>query len=417
MIRISSCKLAIATFVYMATAIFSVASAQSWTDFSSAVPKVVPSTTGGANWGTSGGYSLNPLPAGVSPTASNGTLSAPLVSSPRNWKLGVYVRNLDVGVLVQQIDAGSAAQAAGINIGDVIIAVAGNRIGEFDGRVVDIGDELRRSADPYGRVSMVIQDSRTKNLRSAVVTLSATSGLTSGTVVVNDRASLPSGSILTVQLTNVSKPFFEVAGGKAVSRAEGVGPFPFSLNYDPRYIDTRDQYALNAWITWNNQVIYSLRQPIAVAPSGLTQSFQLIAERGNYIATPGTTTIPGISTASGGTVSVASPGYGNLPGATDTNAVNQLFVAILGRPASSAELLAWQSYIQQGKSLNDVAVKLMTSSQYRDRFPTDTAYIQQVLQTLTGRTPTVAEVQAWVARLQMVGSSERIVEEMLAQRR
>lgn len=417
MIRTWSRTLAIVTFLYLATTVLSPARAQSWTDFSSAVPKVAPPTTGGANWGTSGAYSLTPSPAGVTPTPSNGTLSAPLVSSIRNWKLGVYVRNLDVGALVQQVDAGTPAQAAGINVGDMIVAVAGNRIGEFDGRVVDIGDELRRSADPYGRVSLLIQDSRTKNLRSAAVTLSATSGLTSGTVTVNDRASLPSGSILTVQLTNVSKPFFEVAGGKAVSRAEGVGPFPFTLNYDPRYIDARDQYAINAWITWNNQVIYSLRQPIPVAPSGLSQSFQLVAERGNYITTPAATTIPGISTSAGGTVSAASPGYGTLPGVTDTNGLNQLFVAVLGRPALSAELLAWQAYLQQGKTLNDVAVKLMTSSQYRERFPTDTAYIQQVLQTLTGRPPTATEVQAWVARLQSIGSAERVIEEMMAQRR
>jgi Tfp pilus assembly protein PilN len=97
--------------------------------------------------------------------------------------------------------------------------------------------------------------------------------------------------------------------------------------------------------------------------------------------------------------------------------LNQLFVAVLGRPASSAELLAWQSFLQQGKTLNDVTIKLMTSNQYRERFPTDTAYIQQVLQTLTGRPPTEAEVQAWLARLQSVGSAERVIAEMLAQRR
>jgi uncharacterized lipoprotein YbaY len=344
-------------------------------------------------------------------------VNTPLISSPRNWKLGVYVRNLDIGALVQQIDAGSAAQLAGINIGDVIVAVAGYRVGEFEGRVVDIADELRRSADPYGRVSLLIQDGRTKNLRVANVTLNATSGLTSGTVMVGDRASLPSGSVLTVMLSNVSKPFFEVAGGKAVSRAEGTGPFPFSLNYDPRYIDPRDQYALNAWITWNNQVIYSARQPIAIAPSGLNQTFQLVVDRGNYLPSSKPTTTPGFVTTATGTVSAASPGYGNVPGATDANALNQLFVAVLGRPASSKEILAWQAYLQQGFTLNDVTVKLMTSSQYRERFPTDTAYIQQVLQTLTGQPPSTADVQAWVTRLQSVGSAERVIQEMLAQRR
>lgn len=389
---------------------------QSWTDFSSAVPKLAPPPATGAAWGTSGSYSLTPTAPG-SAAAPVGSVNTPLISSPRNWKLGVYVRNLDIGALVQQIDAGSAAQLAGINIGDVVVAVAGYRVGEFEGRVVDIADELRRSADPYGRVSLLIQDGRTKNLRVANVTLNATSGLTSGTVMVGDRASLPSGSVLTVMLSNVSKPFFEVAGGKAVSRAEGTGPFPFSLNYDPRYIDPRDQYALNAWITWNNQVIYSARQPIAIAPSGLNQTFQLVVDRGNYLPSSKPTTTPGFVTTAAGTVSAASPGYGNVPGATDANALNQLFVAVLGRPASSKEILAWQAYLQQGFTLNDVTVKLMTSSQYRERFPTDTAYIQQVLQTLTGQPPSTADVQAWVTRLQSVGSAERVIQEMLAQRR
>lgn len=366
------------------------AMSQSWTDFSSAVPKVAPTTIPGASFG----------------------------SSSRNWKLGVFVRNLDVGALVQQVDVGSSAQASGINVGDIIVAVAGYRIGEFDGRVVDIADELRRSADPFGRVSLLIQDGRTKALRAALVTLTASSGLTSGTVVVNDRASLPSGAVLTVSLTNQTKPFFEIAGGKSVLRAEGTGPFPFSLNYDPRYIDAKDQYALNAWITWNNQVIYSLRQPIPIAASGLNQTFPLVVERGNYLPPSSPATAPGlVGNATGGTVSAASPGYANVPGATNANALNQLFLSILGRPASSAEMLAWQSYLQQGHSLNDVTVKLMSSSQYRERFSTDTLYIQQVFQTLTGRPPTTAEIQAWVARLQSVGSAERIIEEMLAQRR
>ncbi len=391
--------------------------AQSWTDFSSAVPKVTLPAASGSAIPPAGGFSMTPLPPGSLASPSTATLSSPIVSSMRNWRLGVYVRNLDVGALVQQVDPGTAAQTAGINVGDVIVAVAGNRIGEFDGRVVDIGDELRRSVDPSGRVSLVIQDVRTKSLRATVVTLTSTSGQTSGTVAVADRASLPSGSVLTVSLNNLTRPYFEVAGGKAVSRAEGMGPFPFSLNFDPRYIDPRDQYAISAVITWNNQVIYSLRQPIPVSPTGLTQSFNLVVERGSFSAASAPAQIAGASSPTSGTISAGSPGYGNLPGASDANALNQLFVSVLGRSASSKEIIAWQSYLQQGNTMNDVAVKLMTSSQYRERFPTDTAYIQQILQTLTGRVPTQAEVSAWVARLEAVGSPERVIEEMLAQRR
>jgi uncharacterized lipoprotein YbaY len=343
--------------------------------------------------------------------------SNPIVSAPKNWKLGVYVRNFDVGALVQQVDAGSAAQAAGIVVGDIIVAVSGTRIGEFDGRVVDIADELRRSVDPYGRVSMVIMDSRNKALRATVVTMNSTSSSMNGTVSLSDRAFLPAGSILTVQLQNASKPYFEIAGGKSVLRAEGAGPFAFDLNFDPRYIDNRDQYQLSAFVTANNQIMYSMRQPILVAANSLNQAFNLVVDRGNFVpSSSSVSSIAGLPQPPG-TISAASPGYTNLPGATDTAALNQLFVSVLGRPASSREIIAWQSFLQQGNTLNDVTIKLMTSSQYRERFTSDAAYLQQVLQTLTGRAPTQSELTYWTTRMQAVGSPERVIAEIMAQRR
>lgn len=394
--------------------------AQSWLEFNPALPKVTVPTPTGVPYGVPQSVPQPPgtLPASLTNPAGATSWSAPLVAPARNWKLGVYVRNLDVGALVQQVDGGSAAQLAGINVNDVIIAVSGSRIGEFDGRVVDIGDELRKNADALGRVSMVILDARTRSLRNIAVTLTATSGLTSGSATLADRASLPSGSVMTVQLQNASKPFFEVAGGKAVIRAEGTGPFPFALNYDPRYIDPRDQYQLMAYITWNNQVIYSLRQPIPIAASGLNQTFNLSLDRGNFTASAASvSSLAGIPNPPAGTISAASPGYGNLPGAADTTGLNQLFQSILGRPATSAEILAWQNYLQQGNSINDVAIKLMSSPQFRERFPTDTSYVQQIFQNVTGRAPTPAESEAWVARLESVGSPERIIAEMLAQKK
>jgi len=340
------------------------------------------------------------------------------MATPKNWKLGVYVCNSDVGALVQQVDAGSPGQAIGISVGDIIVAVSGARIGEFDGRVVDIADELRKQVDPYGRVSLLVQSGSTRALRSATVTLMATTNVTAGTVSLADRGTLPQGSVLTVELKNASKPYYEIAGGKAVLRAEGTGPFPFELNYDPRYIDARDQYQLSAFVTWNNQIVYSIRQPIAIAPNALNQQFNVILDRGNFLPTSGgSLSIPGLGPPPSGTISSASPGYTNLPGATDTAALNQLFVTVLGRPASSREIIAWQSYLQQGNTLNDVTIKLMSSSQYRERFSSDSAYLQQVIQTLTGRVPTPSELTYWLGRAQALGAPERVISEIMAQRR
>jgi hypothetical protein len=94
-----------------------------------------------------------------------------------------------------------------------------------------------------------------------------------------DRGSLPLGSVLTVQLQNLTRPFYEVAGGKTVLKAEGTGPFRFDLFIDPRYLTPSDQYQLTAFVSSNNQVIYNLRQPVLVPVQGLNQLYNLALDR------------------------------------------------------------------------------------------------------------------------------------------
>lgn len=405
---------------------------QSWLGFNAAVPKVAPGygTTGAvATPGTYGAPGGTVAAPGTLPTAAVPSL----VPASRTWKLGVVVRNTDTGAVVQTVEPGSAAQAASIVPGDVILAVSGTRIGEFDGRVVDIGEELKRYVDGYGRVSLLMQDSRTRALRSSVVTLQATSTALTGSASVADLSSLPAGSVLTVQLQNASKPFVEVAGGKSVLRAEGSGPFQFQLHIDPRYLDTRDVYQLSGWVSWNNQVIYQLRQPVVVSPANLAQPVALILERAaTSVAVNGTSVPPGtfpglttpvstpLSTQSNGgtnTVTASYPVSPALPGAVNTDALNQVFVSLLGRQPSSRELIAWQSYMQQGHTLNDVAAKIMATPQFKERYATDALYVQQVIQTLTGKLPTSNDVTYWVGRLQTLGSPEKMIAELLAQNR
>lgn len=391
---------------------------QSWTDFNSAVPRIAPP---GVVYGVPqppGTLPLNPPPGSnalATPTTSFASNPA-LVPAAKTWKLGVFVRNSDIGAVVQSVEPGSASQQAGINPGDIIVAVASSRVGEYDGRIVDIGDELKKWVDPFGRVSLLIQDGRSRTLRSTVLTLASASSSLSGTVSVSDRAILPVGSVLTVQLQNKSKPFYEIAGGKSVVRAEGVGPFRFELNYDPRYIDPRDSYQLTAFISWNNQVAYSMPIPLAVPATNLNQAFSLVLERGT--SAPGATPAAWINNQpTGSTVTAAYAGATNLPGAVNTDALTQVFVSLLGRQPSSREIIAWQSYMQQGHTLNEVTARIMASSQYRERFNNDSAYMQQVVQTLTGRLPNASEVSFWVGRLQTLGSPEKVIAEILAQNR
>ncbi len=410
----------------------SVVQAQSWLGFNAAVPKVAPGYGTSGAVGTPGTYSV-PGVAITTPGTSPSATVPSLVPASRTWKLGVVVRNTDTGAIVQTVEPGSAAQVANIVPGDVILAVSGTRIGEFDGRVVDIGEELKRYVDGYGRVSLLMLDSRTRALRANVVTLQATSTALTGSASVADLSSLPAGAVLTVQLQNASKPFVEVAGGKAVLRSEGSGPFRFELHIDPRYLDTRDVYQLSGWVSWNNQVIYQLRQPVVVSPANLAQPLSLILERAaTTVAVNGTSvpqgTFPGIATpvstqfptqpnGSTNTVTAAYPATPALPGAMNTDALNQVFVSLLGRQPSSRELIAWQSYMQQGHTLNDVAAKVMATPQFKERYATDSLYVQQVIQTLTGKLPTSNDVNYWVGRLQTLGSPEKMIAELLSQNR
>jgi len=398
--------------------------AQSWLGFNAAVPKVAPGYGGGVAVNTPGVAPSYP-PTGF-PTASPTGLSSAsptLVPTTKQWKLGVVVRNTDLGAIVQTVEPNSAAQAAGIIPGDSIIAVSGTRIGEFDGRVVDIGEEIKRYVDSLGRVPLLIQDSRTRALRSSVVTLTSTATALSGSVSLADRGSLPIGSVLTIQLQNLTRPFYEVAGGKTVLKAEGTGPFRFDLFIDPRYLTPSDQYQLTAFVSSNNQVVYNLRQPVLVPVQGLNQLYNLSLERpytpppASVATTPNSFPANSFTPVGGGVVTASLPAAPSLPGQVSTDALNQVFVSLLGRQPSSRELIAWQDYMQQGHTLNDVAAKIMASPQFRERYATDQAYVQQVIQTLTGKLATSNDVNYWVGRMTALGSPEKMIAELTAQKK
>ena len=403
--------------------------AQSWLGFNAAVPKVAPGYGGGVSVNAPGVAPSYP-PTGVPAAGPTGLSSASptLVPTTKQWKLGVVVRNTELGAIVQTVEPNSAAQTAGIIPGDSIIAVSGTRIGEFDGRVVDIGEEIKRYVDSLGRVPLLIQDSRTRALRASVVTLTSTATALSGSVSLADRGSLPLGSVLTVQLQNLTRPFYEVAGGKTVLKAEGTGPFRFDLFIDPRYLTPSDQYQLTAFVSSNNQVVYNLRQPVLVPVQGLNQLYNLALERpytpppASVATTPNSFpansfTANSFNPAGAGVVTASLPAAPSLPGQVSTDALNQVFVSLLGRQPSSRELIAWQDYMQQGHTLNDVAAKIMASPQFRERYATDQAYVQQVIQTLTGKLATSNDVNYWVGRLTALGSPEKMIAELTAQKK
>lgn len=324
----------------------------------------------------------------------------------KDWKLGVYVQNTDAGAVITQVAPGSAGQQAGLQPNDIIAAVGGSRIGNFDNRIIELADEIRRNTDAYGRVSLLVFNSRLRSLSSLAVSMNSTSSTLTGVVATRDRASLPYGSILNVELQNVSKPYYVIAGGKSTTRAEGNGPFGFEIHFDPRYIDSRDQYQVTASILLGNQLIYGLPQPILVDVNNLGTQMNVVLEQAT-----GGLAFSNPNTSVGNPVDVAKVGY---PGSFGPAQLNELFMQVLNRVPSTREVVAWQSYLSQGNSPNDLKVKLISSSQFRDRFyNNDGAYIERVIFALKNRTASQQEVSYWVSRLQQTGSAELIANEIL----
>ena len=408
----------------------------SWLDFSSAIPKItfpggnpnfnMPSQGFPSTSGYQGSTNTN---ANLSPSNSGGSNSGgfnpggfnsggfsgagPMLSPARkDWKLGVYVQNTEAGAVITQIAPGSSGQQAGLQPNDVIVAVGGSRIGNFDNRIVELADEIRRYTDPMGRVSLLVYNSSQRTLVSMPVSMNSNSSTLTGIVTTRDRMQLPYGATLMVQLQNMTKPYSEIAGGKSVTSADGFGPFQFELHFDPRYIDPRDQYQLSASISVGNQLAYGLFQPVQVDVNNLGQPLNLLLERSSNGQSYGNPNQPNYNPGIQG--NVISAGYSGNSG---PNVLNDLFLQLLGRAPSAAEVVAWQSYLQQGNSINDLTIKLMSNYKFRERFQNDSLYVQQLMTSLTGRAPNQQELAFWMSRLQSTGSPEVVISEILQKNR
>lgn len=342
---------------------------------------------------------------GSSNSAFGGTSSFPgfgsnpsLTTARRDWKLGVGIQNNDVGAVVTTVAPGSPAQLAGINQGDVIVAAGAARLGIVENRIVELAEEIKRFADSYGRINLVVLDSRTRTLRSMNVTMTSSSSAVSGQVAFRDGAMAPNGAVLAMQLQNITRPFYEVSGGRSSIPLQGYGPFRFELNVDPRFIDPADQYELSMAVMIGNQVLYSLVPPTRLNSATIGQPLNLFLDRS-------------MSTASS-SVSAAYPSFGN-----SAEEITRVFMQLTGQPPTGGELVGWQAYLQQGNSIDGLRAAILGNVKYRSRFPDDATYIQNVLMQLTNRQPNQSEISYWIGRLRSTGSTEIVIREIMEQRR
>jgi hypothetical protein len=162
------------------------------------------------------------------------------MNQPTDWRLGVRVNNTEAGVLVTDVTPGSAGERARLERDDLIIAVGGYQVGLIDGLLFDLGDELRRRADPTGAVSILVQDHNNGRIANVRVQLDGSTTSLSGELVYRERLPLPSDSIVTVRIVNVTRPYAAVRNGEVSFRPTTANSIPFEIAYDQNYISADD---------------------------------------------------------------------------------------------------------------------------------------------------------------------------------
>jgi len=88
-----------------------------------------------------------------------------------DWVLGVRAYNTETGVVATRVVPGSAASRTGLESGDRIVSVDGFQVGFVEDMLYPLGEELQRRAGRGGRVTLLIQNVRTRGLLNRTVDL------------------------------------------------------------------------------------------------------------------------------------------------------------------------------------------------------------------------------------------------------
>ncbi len=198
--------------------------------------------------------------AGGAGGAGPGARWRPPGDPPRErWSLGVAIRVLDTGVEITDVLPRSAAERAGLERRDVLITVNGVQVGRVNGREVNLDDELQRAADRRGRVRLLVQNRRDRELLNLEVqldreTIGGGGGggggrnlVVYGTASYRERIAVPPGSRLRVRLVERGGVFQrdrtvaeEVYGGV------GNGPYRYELTVPRNQLSDDARYELLA---------------------------------------------------------------------------------------------------------------------------------------------------------------------------
>jgi uncharacterized lipoprotein YbaY len=300
----------------------------------------------------------------------------------QDWRLGVQVDNLDTGVYIRQVAPNSAASRANLEVGDLVIAVAGQQVGIVDSRPIDMGTEIKRRADVGGNVTLLVQDSRSGRLASIRVRLDSNQTTLRGQVVRRDRSALPADAQLIVTIENVSRKYYAVRNGESVSYVTGQANIPFEINFDPAYIDPNDNYEVRARIISGTRQLYDTPQPVRVFGNNPVDN--VVIEIAPYQA------VSSVSNSS-----VISAGYSSSDALV--NQYRQVFRRYINREPSEIELAGLLLSPTAASDLENLPITLLASQQYYDAVGNNNAlWVTSVFQKIIGRPPTTQEHDQWL---------------------
>lgn len=331
----------------------------------------------------------------VAPQLIQPELTSPSARTPK-WRLGVYSKDLDTGVRIMQVVPNSAAERAGLEVDDVIVAVNGYQVGYVNGELYDCAFEFERHADQDGWVQMLVQNNRDRQLVLLPVQLDSRLEKITGTIAYRDRRRLPNGAVATVELREMLRagaPMVPIAR-QTVSDVRNV-PISFNIEYDPTQIDPRRTYLLHATITADGHTLYTTKQNYTVLTGNRPRNVAMVVD-----AVP--------TSGSGGSYDTRDARIEELVG---------LFREYLQRDPYAWEVPAWTSNIDQGNNpLYDVKTALLAGDEFFNHCDrNESVYISRLHELILNRKPYPEEVSYWQQRMaQHNGLRREVAKEFLA---
>jgi uncharacterized lipoprotein YbaY len=322
----------------------------------------------------------------------SGSLGEERIRPPSNngsWRLGVTVDNTTTGVRVRKVERGSAADSAGIEVGDVIITVGGFQVGYVGGRLFDVGEEFRRRVDSQGRVELLVRDVRRNELRVLNVGLRSASVRISGEIRLSDNRNLPPNAILQLQLVSRNRPNSDILGGSSTQLIGNQRPIRFEMNVDTSYLRPGEQYELRAAISSGRETLYLLRPGAAVDPLSNADSFLRLTMQ-----------------PAGGNIPDQDFGPGIPPNSQAK--IVRFYESFLERTPQQWEVSAWVKHFNKGLPADDLPRSLLVSDEFYDKAGgSSAAFINRMFLVVTGKQPSLAERNRWQQRFQQLGGRDR----------